>query len=121
MAVIVIDFDNTIVEERFPNIGELKEGAKAVINSLYFAGHEIVINTCRAGEYEGDAVNFLKLKDIHFHYINCNLPRLVTHFGQDCRKISGDIYIDDKNLGGLPGTWLEMLPMILTRIKEIEG
>ena len=87
--IIVIDFDGTIVEMGYPNIGELKPNARKVINRLYDEGHEIIINTCRAGTYEGDLYRFLYKEDIKYHYINSNLPRLIEEFGQDCRKISG--------------------------------
>jgi phenylalanyl-tRNA synthetase beta subunit len=33
-------------------------------------------------------------------------------YKQDCRKISGDIYIDDKNLGGIPDDWNEIYELI---------
>jgi uncharacterized HAD superfamily protein len=109
---IVIDFDGTIVEDAYPNIGELKKDAKAVIRKLFAKGHSIVINTCRQGYYEGKVEEFLVIKNIPFNYINCNLPSDIEKFGCDCRKISGDVYIDDKQVGGLP-SWNEIYEYIL--------
>ncbi len=44
---VAVDFDGTIVEHRFPNIGPLKPGAVEAIKKLY-QKYEIVISSCRA-------------------------------------------------------------------------
>ena len=106
--VIAIDFDGTICELAFPEVGAMKKMAKHYINKLYDEGHKILINTCRSGLYEGMAETFLKENGIKYHYINSNLLYLIENYGQDCRKISADIYIDDKCLMGLPDTWEEI-------------
>ena len=106
--VIAIDFDGTIVDLAFPKVGAIKQDAAKYINMLYDEGHEIVINTCRAGKYEGDAEAMLKEHGIQYHYINCNMPWMIEFYSQDCRKISADLYIDDKCLMGLPDTWEEI-------------
>jgi hypothetical protein len=100
---IVIDFDGTIFTNSFPEVGELIPHAKTIINRWY-ENNTIVINTCRAGKYEGMAEDALKKNGIKFHWINCNSPQLIQSFGQDCRKLSAyqGIYIDDNQLGGLP-------------------
>ena len=110
--VIVIDFDKTIVYSEYPEIIGLKPNAKKIINKLYNDGHEIIINTCRAGVHEGRVYTYLAEEGIKYHYINSNLPRLIEFFKQDCRKISGDVYIDDKNLGGIPDDWDEIYKML---------
>lgn len=108
---LAIDFDNTIVEEFYPEIGPLRDNAKEVINLLYNEGHTIIINSCRSGIHEGNMEQFLIEKEINFTWINCNEPDRIKQFGRDCRKISADIYIDDKNLGGIP-SWLEVYKQI---------
>ena len=49
--ILAIDFDGTIVENKFPEIGRLKKDAKWVINKLKEAGCKIVIWTSRDGKY----------------------------------------------------------------------
>lgn len=112
--VLAIDFDGTIAEEKWPEVGELRYEAKKYINQLHQDGHKIVINTCRSGVYEGMAEQFLLDNAIAFDYINCNLPEKILEFKQDCRKISADIYIDDKCIGGLP-SWKEIYRIIQKR------
>lgn len=107
-----IDFDGTIVEANYPSIGVLKPNAKKIINQLFDEGHEIIINTCRAGIFEGDAYKFLAENGIQYTFVNSNLPRLIQEFGQDCRKISADLYIDDKQLGGIPDDWDDIYELI---------
>lgn len=41
--IFAIDFDGTIVEHKYPEIGALKPSAKQVINELYGKGHYIII------------------------------------------------------------------------------
>ena len=98
---LAIDFDGTIVEADYPEIGELRVDAKKYINMLHEDGHMIIINTCRALEYELKAVNFLAENGIWFDLVNNNDPDMIREFGMDCRKISADIYIDDKNLASM--------------------
>jgi len=112
-----IDFDGTICEHSFPEVGALRKDADVYIRKLYEEGHKIIISTCRSGKYEGMAQDFLDDNDIPYHYINSNLPELIEHYGQDCRKISADVYIDDKCLMGLPANWKEIYTLI--QIKQI--
>ena len=90
----------------------MKPEADKYINKLYDEGFNILINTCRSGSYEGDAENFLRRRGIKYHYINSNLPQSIEYFKQDCRKLSADIYIDDKCLMGLPNTWQEIYQIV---------
>jgi len=108
MAVIVIDFDGVIVEDEYPNIGTIKPNAKLVINRKFDNGHKIVINSCRAGVMAHRAFNFLLINGIKFHTFNENLPELIALYETDTRKMSGDVYIDDKNLGRPIIDWLEI-------------
>lgn len=99
--IVSIDFDGTIVSNKFPEIGVLQGYAKDVINRLH-EDYIIIINTCRSQEYEYNCVKFLKEAGIKYDWINHNDPGQIIKFGADCRKISADIYIDDKCLFGLP-------------------
>lgn len=114
--IISIDWDGTVVENAYPEIGELRKNAKEVINRLFDEGFVILINTCRAGMYEGEVYKFLVKNQIAFNYINCNLPSQIEHFGMDCRKLSADIYIDDKQLGGIPDDWEVIYELIHKQI-----
>lgn len=109
--ILAIDFDGTIATDSFPEVGKLRKDADVIIRKLHQDGHEIIINTCRTGKYEGLAEYFLKKNDIPYHFINSNLPRVIDFYKQDCRKISADYYIDNRNIGGLP-SWKEIYKII---------
>ena len=94
--VIAIDFDGTIVTDKYPDIGYLKRNAKKVINELFDAGHEIIINSCRQGREEREMVEFLLDNEIKFDEVNQNLCYRIEEYDNDCRKIGADVYIDDK-------------------------
>jgi hypothetical protein len=100
--IIAIDFDGTIVEHRYPEIGPLRHMAKAVINELHRCGHTIIIWTCRDnGDTIGAMRSFLEANEIPFYTVNANAPGL----GFAPRpKIYADIYIDDRALG-CPQDW----------------
>jgi uncharacterized HAD superfamily protein len=116
--VISIDFDGTICDLAYPAIGELKKDASKYIRQLHDDGHKIIINTCRSGKFEGHAQDFLADNNIPYDYINSNLPHLIQQYGADCRKISADIYIDDKCLMGLPETWEEIYNIVNKKANE---
>lgn len=117
--VLAIDFDETIaINDPFPNIIGLVPEANLYIRKLYEEGYHIVINTCRSGENAKQAMEYLDAQKIPFHNFNENHPALVGFYSIDCRKISADIYIDDKNLHSLP-SWEEIYQIVIS--KEIKN
>lgn len=120
--VISVDFDGVIVTLAYPQIGKLRNGAKETINRWYKEGHTIIINSCRADRMQKEMVIFLVANGIMFSYANANSQDLIDFYGMDCRKISADIYFDDKNAGGFKSwRWadfevakmLSLLPVII--------
>ena len=116
MSIIAIDFDGTIVEDKFPAIGELKENARSVINALKHEGYYIIVWTCRTGERLLEAEAFLRKEGIAFDAINESSPaNLAQYEGVDTRKVYAHIYIDDKALSPLPG-WNEIYQLVHDRL-----
>lgn len=107
--MIAIDFDGTIVDHAYPEIGALRDNARDVINELYDRGHRIIIWTARMSKYLTDVSEFLALNDIKYHKINKNLDD--SPF-KTWPKIAYDIIIDDRNIGGIP-PWNDILELIL--------
>lgn len=121
--VIAIDFDGTIVEEAYPSLGKLRKGAKKYINKLHNDGHIIIINTCRSGVHQNAAFKMLVGLEVEFDLMNENHPSVIAEYNSDSRKISADLYIDDKNLVKLP-SWKQKYKLIkkhYKRIKHNEG
>lgn len=95
---IAIDFDGTIVDEAFPNIGQVKPHAKRVMQKIQQYGGVITIWTCRTGIDETNCIDFLTDNGIPFDYFNCNPQELIDRYGTIPRKLGADIYIDDKTM-----------------------
>lgn len=112
--IIAIDFDGTIVENEWPEIGEPKWNVFKIINKLQNEGHTLILNTCREGILLKKAQKFLKENDVYFEYINSNSKEKIEKY-YDARKIGADIYIDDLSLGGIPDDWAEIYRMINER------
>jgi len=119
-ATISIDYDDTIVYQDFPNTGTIKPNAVEVINRLYDEGHHILIWTCRSYENVKTAKRYLIECGVRFHLINENLPSNIEKYGGDTRKMSADIYIDDRQLGGIPEDWLEIERIVKNDIIKAE-
>jgi hydroxymethylpyrimidine pyrophosphatase-like HAD family hydrolase len=100
--IIAIDFDGTIVENEFPSIGPLRNGAQLYINKLHNDGHTIIIWTCRCGEDADNARKFLKTAGIPFHKFNENADENMALYTEDSRKVFADVYIDDRDIFGAP-------------------
>lgn len=96
---IAVDFDGTLVQDRFPGIGEINPKVwKAIVNAQT-NGTKIILWTCRNGKALQDAVEFCAENGLHFDAINENLDEVKVLYGGDTRKVFADMYIDDKNAG----------------------
>ena len=115
--VIAVDFDGTIVEHRYPSIGKELPFAIETLCRLSEEGHRLILWTVREGELLDQAVEFCRSRGLEFYAVNCDYPEEKkernSHF---TRKLKADIWIDDRNLGGLPdwGTIYEMVHHRLT-------
>lgn len=98
---IAIDFDGTLVEHKFPLIGEPVPYAIEAIQQLISKGHDVILWTYRGGSELDDAIEYCKNKGLEFYAVNMNHPDEVYKPESMSRKIDADIYIDDRNLGGL--------------------
>lgn len=99
---IAIDFDGTIVEHEYPDIGKDKLFAFETMRELQKHGALLILWTFRAGKELDEAVEYCRKKGIDFYAVNKNYPE--EKFDNSIsRKINADVYIDDKNIGGFPG------------------
>jgi len=98
---IAVDFDGTIVEHKYPEIGKERMFAIDTIRKLQDHGCQIILWTFRSGKELEDALKYCKNEGLEFYAVNKNYPEEV--FDElISRKIDADIFIDDKNLGGIP-------------------
>jgi hypothetical protein len=107
---IAIDFDGTIVEHEYPEIGKEKLFAFLTLKELNRKGARLILWTFRTGKELDDAVEFCRKNGVEFYAVNKNYPEEIMNEAVS-RKIDADIFIDDKNVGGFPG-WSEVWQML---------
>lgn len=101
--IIAVDFDGTIVEHAFPEVGALRPHARDVLARLVAHGHTVTIWTCRyTGPELANMLRFLEEAQIPHHHINENPPWLDF---QPRPKIYADVYIDDRALINVTTDW----------------
>jgi hydroxymethylpyrimidine pyrophosphatase-like HAD family hydrolase len=98
--IIAIDFDGTIVEDAYPKIGKPKIFAFETLKKLQAEGHRLILWTYRSGVKLDEAVDFCKKKGINFYAVNKSYPEEILD-NSISRKINADIFIDDRNFGGM--------------------
>jgi len=96
VAIAAVDFDGTIVKDKYPELGEINESTVRYVKFLKETGYKLILWTCRHGKMLEDAVQFCSEIGINFDAVNANLPEIIDKYGNDSRKIYADIYIDDR-------------------------
>jgi hypothetical protein len=108
---ILVDFDDTLFEGNFPDIGPVKPGAKEAMTAFKLMGFVVRIFSCRtngyaketgADEYHRDAmVQALRREGIPFDDV------VMAHEG----KPFSDFVIDDKGIR-FSNNWPEIVDMV---------
>lgn len=99
---IAVDFDGTIVEHKYPKIGEEKLFAFATLKRIQEDGHKLILWSYRTGPLLEEAVKYCRENGIEFFAVNASYPG--EELDEDTsRKIHADLFIDDRNIGGFPG------------------
>ena len=71
---IAIDFDGTIVEHKYPAIGEEKPFATDTLRMLIKDRHKLILWTVREGELLEEAVDWCRERGVEFYAINRDYP-----------------------------------------------
>ncbi|NDW17852.1 hypothetical protein D0T53_02835 [Dysgonomonas sp. 216] len=98
--VIAVDFDGTIVEHEYPRIGRAIPFAIETLLKLQQERHILLLWSVREGDLLQEAVDYCESKGLKFYAANKNHPE--EDRATAARKLDADLFIDDRNLGGLP-------------------
>ena len=109
---IIIDFDGTVVEHQFPEIGREVPGAVIVLSELVYKGHALILFTmrsdveapisndqdiiCKPGKYLTEAVQWFRDRYIPLYGIQTNPTQ---HLWTSSPKAYGQLIIDDTAIG----------------------
>ena len=100
--IIAVDFDGTIVEHRYPRIGEEIPFAIDTLKLLQQEKHRLILWSVREGTLLEEAVEWCKARGLEFYAVNKDYPEEQKSHQGFSRKLKADLFIDDRNLGGLP-------------------
>ena len=78
--IIAVDFDGTIVENRYPDIGKEIPFATETLRMLIHDGHQLILWTVREGKYLDEAVDWCFIHGVSFYAINKNYPEEKVHY-----------------------------------------
>lgn len=119
---IYLDFDGTVVEHDYPQIGSLNPNSLEVIKKLQDAGHNIILNTMRVEFDDGsmqEALDFINFNEsIKGIEIREQTEQKIHPPRWNLDKIENDIFIDDiapniplikaPIVGGFMVNWIEI-------------
>ena len=117
--IIAVDFDGTIVEDAYPKIGKTRIFAFETLKRLQQDNHRLILWTYRSGPKLQEAVNFCKENGIEFYAVNTSFPEEKFDYTRS-RKIHADLFIDDRNIGGILG-WGEIYQIITNEKPDIKA
>ena len=112
IMVIAVDFDGTIVEHMYPKIGNEIPFATDTLKELIKDGHQLILWSVREDGLLQEAVDWCHRRGVDFWAVNKDYPEEErsknNHFS---RKLKADMFIDDRNVGGLRdwGTIYQMI------------
>lgn len=114
--IIAVDFDGTIVKHKYPSIGKEIPFAIKTLKLFQEKGHKLILWTYRSGKDLNKAIQFCEKRGLIFHAVNSNFEG--EEFDNTfSRKIYADIYIDDRNLLGIP-EWGKIYEIIIENEKK---
>ena len=116
---IAVDFDGTIVENKYPEIGKPKLFAFETLKRLQREGFILILWTYRSGSKLQEAVDFCKRNGITFYAVNNSYPE-EEYTNRISRKIQADIFIDDRNIGGFLG-WGKIYQLLINEEPEMKS
>ena len=93
---IGIDFDGTMVEHKYPAMGEPIEQALEVVEELQEAGHKLILYTMRSGDRLEEAVEYMEENGIKLYGVNENKTQ---KYWTSSPKVHCNVLIDDVALG----------------------
>lgn len=91
---IAVDFDGTIVDNEYPNIGCPVPHAFEWLKKLKAKNADLILWTWRSGDELRDAVKYCRIQGVDFEFVNRN----PLNNGRS-PKAFADVYVDDTGVG----------------------
>ncbi len=97
--IYAVDFDGTLnTAAKYPELGAPRMELFRFLNERRQAGDKVILWTCREGDLLKSAIKYCKNYGLEFDAVNDNIRENIERWGNNCRKVFADYYIDDRNL-----------------------
>jgi len=96
--IISVDFDGTLCEHKYPNIGKPYLDIINWVIEHKKSGDKIILLTCRANKSLEEAIEWCKGYDLEFDAVNDDVPEVKATFINKSNKVYADICLDDRNI-----------------------
>ena len=83
---IAVDFDGTIVEHRYPEIGEEIPFATETLKMLIKDRHRLILWSVREGELLEEAVEWCRQRGVEFYAVNRDYPEEEKEKNSFCKS-----------------------------------
>ena len=100
---VAVDFDGVLFEEAYPAVGMPIIENIVWVRTLRQYGCRLILWTCREGEALQAALEKCFFWQLCFDAVNENLPEWQARYGNDCRKVGADLYLDDRAMRVIKG------------------
>jgi len=97
--IIAVDFDGTLCKECYPYIGEANRELIDALVARKKRGDKIILWTCREESLLEEAIKWCQQQGLAFDAVNDNLEEIKQKYQHNSRKITADLYLDDKAQG----------------------
>lgn len=96
--IIAVDFDGTLCEDIYPDIGCPNMWLIEQLKQFRAAdeANRLILWTCRADEDLNRAVDWCANYGLYFDALNDNVIEHIQKYDFNTRKVFADLYIDDK-------------------------
>ena len=89
--IIAVDFDGTIVEHRYPEIGREIPFAVETLKKLIEDRHQLILWSVREGRLLDEAVEWCRQRGVEFYAVNKDFPEEDTDKNRHySRKLKAD-------------------------------
>ena len=73
-----------------------RKRSRSLLKGARRQGKKVILWTCRCGDLLEEAVAWCRMFGLEFDAVNENVAQTLEQYGTESRKISADVYIDDK-------------------------
>lgn len=94
-VTIAVDFDGTIVQHRFPEVGDEIGRSTDLLKKWQAAGAKLTLWSCRCGYELQQAMEWCRRKGLMWDSVNSNT---FAPLGYGMPKVVADLYIDDRSI-----------------------